>query len=133
MTTANVVAANVSLPLKSIHYAFEGALEGGSNYWLHSADLKEGFTKPDSKLVWWGHEEVLKHPFKIEVQFEDPQGDEGNNDGRKTLENVDLQRAVTLMAEKAPRHFADLAGGNPDRITYDVFMQMLVLGEIVYG
>ena len=60
------------------------------------------------------------------------EGDEGNQDGRKTLENADLPRAVTLMAEKAPRHFADLVGGNPDRITYDVFMQMLVLGEIVY-
>ncbi|AOG03458.1 hypothetical protein [Bosea sp. RAC05] len=131
--TSQTVSTSLSLPIRVVHGAIVGALEGGSRYWLHGAAKLEGYEKPGSSVVWWGHQEFFKQPFSFEAQFEDPNLDEGNNEGRRTLSNCDLNRAVSTMVDKAPRHFADLKAGNGDATTYDVFMQCLVLDDIVFG
>jgi hypothetical protein len=40
---------------------------------------------------------------------------------------------LALMAEKEPRHFGDFMGENDDATTSDVFLQLCLFGEVVYG
>lgn len=37
------------------------------------------------------------------------------------------------MAEKSPRHFADLLSEDDDATTHDVFIQHVLFGEVIYG
>lgn len=133
MTDSPIITVPVPVPLAMVHNAIIGSLEGRMSSWLHDAKLDEGYIKPGDNLVWWGHLEAFKQPFKFTVVYDDPELDEGNAQARKTIENADLEKALTLMAKGSAGHFADLINENDDEITHDVFMQYLVIGEVKYG
>lgn len=44
-----------------------------------------------------------------------------------------VEGGLKLMAEEHPRHFKDLISDNFDAITSDVFLQLAIFGELVYG
>ena len=48
-----------------------------------------------------------------------------------TLDNV--KKGLELMRDQYPRHYADLMEENDDAITGDVFLQLAVFGELIYG
>lgn len=133
------IKTTLKLSAKAIGYIFCGAFEGGSNYWLQSAELGKSEIRPDPKrnLVWYGHDEIYEGKFSFKVGYDDPDEDEGEGNGRKTLNYPeDVQKGLQIMAEKYAHHFCELAdeeNGNPDAITYDVAMQCIVLGDVIYG
>jgi hypothetical protein len=45
----------------------------------------------------------------------------------------EVEKGLVLMAEKAPQHFGDLISGNDDADTHDIAVQLMCMGEIVYG
>lgn len=136
MTAVSVtVTTTVEVPISIIVNAFVGAFEGGSTYWLREANLITGWRTdqpPGARMVWWGYEEVFANPFEISVEFDDPNS-ATDTMVKRTVKNEDIGRALALMANKSPRHFADLIAENDDAITHDVFMQYLILDDIVYG
>ena len=48
-----------------------------------------------------------------------------------TLE--DVKKGLELMRDQHPRHWADLVEENDDAITGDVWLQLTVFGELIYG
>lgn len=48
-----------------------------------------------------------------------------------TMENV--QKGLELMRDEYPRHYADLMEEEDDAITGDVWLQLAVFGELIYG
>ena len=48
-----------------------------------------------------------------------------------TLDNV--RKGLELMRDQYPRHYADLVEENDDLITGDVWLQLAVFGEVIYG
>lgn len=114
-----------------------GAFEGGSNYWLDSvkAVVPEGSAKyilerfaketPD-------YPPLYLTPFvdgcSIAIVEQDPQGKTPN-----PINMTTMHTALITLAAKYPRHFADLLSENDDATTADVFLQLCVFGEIVYG
>ena len=50
-----------------------------------------------------------------------------------TLNEEKIQEALDLMAEKYPRHYKDFVDENEDADTGDVFIQLFVFGEVIYG
>jgi hypothetical protein len=48
-----------------------------------------------------------------------------------TIENV--KKGLELMRDQYPRHYADLMEENDDLITGDVWLQLAVFGELIYG
>ena len=48
-----------------------------------------------------------------------------------TIEGV--KKGLELMRDQYPRHYADLMEENDDLITGDVWLQLAVFGEIIYG
>lgn len=61
--------------------------------------------------------------------------DDDRDDGKDTivLDLAAMQRGIQAMAEKEPRHFADLMSEDDDGITADVFMQCCAFGSVIYG
>lgn len=118
------------------------AFEGGSNYWymqtrsefpagVEYEDFREGgkFTLKD----YWHPLELI--PF-VEgctlIITTEAAGDEGDNKEYR-LDRAALMRGIQIMAEKCPRHFANVVGENDDAETGDVYLQCCLFGEIVYG
>lgn len=50
-----------------------------------------------------------------------------------TVTPVQIERALQLMADKYPRHWIDFINENTDATTGDVFLQLCVFKEVVYG
>jgi hypothetical protein len=46
---------------------------------------------------------------------------------------VEVQKGLELMRDKYPRHYADLVEEEDDAITGDVWLQLAVFGELIYG
>ncbi len=111
------------------------AFEGGSNYWYM---IEEFGMPPELKGV--PDEKVFRH-----LDYPTREGGyllvsdrkivecEG---GEVTIRKIDRDRlkvALNLMSQKYPRHFADFINENGDADTGDVFLQLAVLGDVVYG
>lgn len=116
------------------------ALEGGSNYWYRNADvlLPDGITIQDFREGGkFTDPDDYRHPYEIvpfvpgcELTLEhDAEGDWKV----AKINEAKLAEALKLMQEKHPRHYADVLNENDDAETGDVFLQLTVFGEIVFG
>lgn len=111
------------------------ALEGGSNYWYW---LGNDATKVINKLAPRNKDftdtlvdriyTALKAGGEIPVRdAEDPKTVLGK------LSMAGMVKAEILMHNKHQRHYADVICENDDATTGDVFFQLAVMEEIVYG
>ena len=105
------------------------AFEGGSNDWyvIKSFNYPKGQTK-ESLGIEFPHAELpLKEGGSLTI------GDLSNKKVNKILDRAAIVRGLKLMAEKQPRHWTDFMDENDDAITADVFLQLAVFGEVIYG
>lgn len=123
------VIATVRIPNQKIMDLITTAVEGGSHYWAR-------FKFPEKyKEKYKSFEQIPFKDGKIEVY--DIETDELL--GYLTLET--MRTGLQLMADRKDlkgkvvpaRHFKNLATDNEDAETADVFMQLSVMGEIVFG
>ena len=109
-----------------------GALEGGSNYWYFlgddASDIVEKYgdrsKTPYVDLMWKAIEAGETIPVR------------GNEDEDSILGSIDLvsiENGEQRMVDQYPEHFADLFAENDDATTADIWFQLAVLGELVYG
>lgn len=104
------------------------ALEGGSNYWylITAFNYPKGQTK-ESLGIEFQHLELPFRGGSITVaDAEDPSV-------VRILDREAIARGLTAMEEKRPREWADFIGENEDAETGDVFLQLCLFGEVVYG
>lgn len=123
------VRATVRIPNQKIQDLIVSSVEGGSNYWGK-------YKFPENwKNKYQSYEEI---PFKngnIEVY------DIETGELLGYLNRATIQTGLQLMADRKDmkgktvpaRHFKALATDNEDAETADVFMQLSVMGEIVFG
>ena len=127
------------VPVDEIRSLLVGALEGGSNYWMRIENYKfpEGTTKDDfktgkyavkSSCGYWCIAYVLPFVENGGVVIADDEDEK-----EYVLDLTKIQTGLQAMAVKAPRHFADFISENHDAETSDVFLQMCLFGELVYG
>lgn len=129
------------------------AFEGGSNYWcsitayqepkeIHPVlDKKKVFRHTDFPLLEGGA--VICRDTMEEPSTDEEDEPIENEDGtmvdappvytQLVLDREAIQRGLRLMAEKHPHHWANFVGDNSDAITGDVFLQLCLLGDIIYG
>ena len=123
------VRATVRIPNEKIQDMITTAVEGGSHYWAR-------FEFPDGwKEKYSSYAEI---PFKNgEIQVFDIETDELLG----VLNQATIQTGLQLLADRKDlkgkqvpaRHFKALATDNEDAETADTFLQLCVMGEIVYG
>ncbi len=109
------------LEWREIEGVLVSALEGGIGYWAQIDNVNG----PDysSKTC----ENIVKgtaHLLMTDVE-------DGQQNMR--LDRAAVEKGLKLMAEKFPRHMADILNGDDDAETGDVLVQLALLGEIVYG
>ena len=123
------VQAKVRIPNQKIQDLIISAVEGGSTYWAN-------FVYPANYKEKYGSYEQI--PFKNgNIEVFDIETDELLG----YLNRASIQTGLQLMADRKDmkgkvvpaRHFKALATDNEDAETADVFMQLCVMGEIVYG
>jgi len=123
------VKATVRIPIEKIQDLIIAAVEGGSHYWAR-------FVFPDNYQQNYGSYEQI--PFKggdITVY------DVETGELLGVLNRASLKVGLQLMADRKDmtgkqvpaRHFKALATDSEDAETADVFLQLSVMGEIVYG
>lgn len=123
--------AEVPVSHQDIAWAFCGVIEQGYD-WFHRFDPVDTPPTPGASH-WYADPEFFGRDFKIEVIYDNPEGEE-DKAVKKIITPVDVQEGLRLMAEKAPDDLANLISeSSADADTYDVFMQYVVLGEVVYG
>jgi len=110
------------------------AFEGGSNYWYMITENVE----PVFAAKPWGVDEY--HPSYISYPFSTGGAVLISDQEDEDFEPVALDRAAiargkNLMEsdEQYSRHFADVLNENDDADTGDVFLQLCVFGEVIYG
>lgn len=96
------------------------AFEGGSNYWYQIDNQTtpfEGFAG-----------EAWRQPGGILIKDMENEADPG-----KVLDAEAVERGLQLMADKFPSRWADFITENDDAETGDVFLQLCLFGEVIYG
>lgn len=107
------------------------AFEGGSGYWLKII----GYRKPSVVAKPWGNDytpDYISYPLSDDGAVVLWDQEEGGVK-RLRLDRAAIERGMALFSEKAPRHFGDWLAENDDAETGDVFIQLCLLGDIVYG
>lgn len=100
------------------------AFEGGSNFWVSGATPLGVQT---AVRPWYSDPEIWKAPA-LSIYLTDAETGE-----RYELTLEGARKGLVLMAEKHPRHWKDLVSDNMDAETADVWLQLSVFGEIVFG
>ncbi|KOX53843.1 hypothetical protein ADL19_14815 [Streptomyces purpurogeneiscleroticus] len=129
-------AFKVETPIKAelIADMVIGAFEGGITYWCAKArpvEPCEDCVTYEDKCPWYARTSLYEGDFKIRLQQHEEHKPGAGVDVFMTVESV--QKGLNLMAEKYPEHFSNMVSGNWDAETADVFVQLCVFGDIIYG
>jgi hypothetical protein len=109
------------------------AFEGGSNYWyrIEEFNYPAGTSRKD---VEYPH---LALPFLKGGSLLISTGGDHPNPNRKdgfwTLNHAALIKGWKLMHDEAPRHYGNAISEDHDAETGDVYLQMCLFGEVVFG
>jgi hypothetical protein len=105
------------------------ALEGGSNYWYNLPDLsmlpESSDGEPTAIRIT---DAVLNHDVKIPV-YDIEEDDELLGE----LSKESIQKALEIMSKDLSDLFSEILNEEGDAGTADVFFQLAVMGEIVFG
>jgi hypothetical protein len=119
-----------NIPEQRIADLMVTAIEGGSNHWCSSVRWVSDQPKPVGEHIWYSRPEVYAADH-MKLAIDEIIG--GRTVETYIVTREGFEKAFRLMAENHPSHFADFLADNEDAETADVFLQLLALGEIVYG
>jgi hypothetical protein len=125
-----------------------GALEGGSNYWYFLPDLKPiaPYMKPHEPLateitrILLEHRELklvvtevesMAYEDEVDLDADEPAASEIL--GYISAAKMEQAEMLMLKHPNIRRHLGDVLSGNDDASTADVYFQMVVMGDVVYG
>lgn len=117
------------LPQKTVESLLCCAWEGGSNYWVQCYDKRLPSKRADRKAVQYRYQAALYEGGACLMMLAD--GLDPRT--RYELTRPKLVQGLQLLARDYPRHFSVVLAGNEDARTGDVFLQLCLLGEVVYG
>jgi hypothetical protein len=109
-----------------------GALEGGSNYWYRLNDTKKFW---DLTAHLKGEKATSERvaaavlDFGASLEIEDIEN--GEKLGVLSLETIEAGEKI--MHDNHMHHYADILKEQDDAATADVWFQLAVMGDIVYG
>lgn len=118
------VNQKVTVPQERILDLLICGVEGGASYWM----TVEG--NWNAGTDGWLENKISKGT----LNFSNRQAaEEGEGVKIRTIDKLSLEAGLQLMAKKYPKHFNDFMNDNEDADTGDVFLQLVVLGELIYG
>jgi hypothetical protein len=123
------IQVTIPVSTQTIVDTFNTAIEVGSGYWLSEIDWgRIGEVAGDSQ------ERYAFLSTAIEDDDDQWKLHLTDDEGKRHIMNQDkLWLGMHLMARDYPRHFDDMINDNGDAITADIFLQCVLLGDVVYG
>jgi hypothetical protein len=134
-----VIACKREVTVEQVRNLLCTALEGGSNYWLvikrryfargiAYADFREGgkFQPPSQ---YFHPDELIPTVASCGLIVSTYDDEEKEYD----LNISTLRDGLQRMADKYPHHWKDFLDENEDAGTGDVFLQLCLFNEVVYG
>ena len=121
--TAVTIQVKHTIDKQRLEDLLVGAFEGGSNYWIARATPLRS-----------GRRDLYEAAFDggVNVYIAAERGDPRNGE-KYRLNLSNMERGLQVMADKYPRHLGDILAGEDDATTADVFLQLSLFGEVVYG
>lgn len=121
----------LEVPAQTIADLMVTAIEGGCNYWMsHFQASWIPKLKETCDLPWYAQEEVYKDPdFSIAIFVKD----EDEDSGLFILSQAGVVIGLSKLNSEFPEHARKIFEENYDVETADVFLQLCLFGEIVYG
>lgn len=108
------------------------AIEGGSNYWyLFGKEAMSIINKHVTKNTNSSFVDSLWAAIKLGLSI--PVRDVEHNEVIGEISLASIEKGEKILAEKHTAHLLDIIGENDDATTGDVWFQLCVLGELVYG
>lgn len=143
-TTEPSIAVTVNITEKRIGDLLCCAFEGGISYWACiigyriNGQTSEGNEPPAAPLPQYPY---LSLPLMeggaviLADREEVPRGQRKvpKSVKRFALDREAIQKGLNLMSKKFPAQFGNFASENEDATTGDIFVQLALFGEIVYG
>lgn len=133
------VQVQLDIPMKKIQGLLCNAFEGGSNYWYvidkfgkptEFVNHSDAFAKKGEKPEVFRHLDYPTNPGGYLI-ISDKEGDKRYCS--KRLDITSIKAGLTLMSTKQPRHFGNFMSDNDDADTGDVFLQLCLFGEVIFG
>lgn len=113
------------------------ALEGGSNYWYwlpsEARIIFEEYRKEKREPIVNMMFKAIQAGHKIPVHDAETIDDENDGDLLGYISKESIEKGERIMFEKHNQHYSDARNENDDATTGDVWFQLAVMGEIVYG
>jgi len=106
---------------ESIDNLLCGAFEGGSNYWYQINNVVTPYTGYAHEAWRTNNNGILIEDGEEEAEYE----------GYLNRESV--KRGLELMNRNYCQHWSDFIIGNDDAETSDLFLQLCVFGEVIFG
>lgn len=93
---------------------------------------------PEKNHVWYDQKQYFENPlWVVKVHYDDPNGEEGNGEAAQLIDETAFRAGLQKMADTySTSHFHDLIeddGCGADAITYDVLLQLIIFGDVIYG
>ncbi|WP_316196683.1 hypothetical protein [Bradyrhizobium sp. SZCCHNS3053] len=116
--------ASVSIDARKVADQIVTAIEGGSGYWMNSF-------KPEGEITtkvspWYDDENIWSGEFKIRVEVD-------GEDEPKFLTPESIRNGLNWLAQKHAWRIDQIVNESGDAETADVFIQVCLFGDIVYG
>ena len=129
---------NIEIEIDDKHIAglLCSGFEGGVGYWCRIMDYKipeEIHPVIDTEYVYKYCDYPLLPSGAVICRVIDEEGQTDESYTPLVLDREAIVRGLTLMAKSHPKHVGDFLSGNYDADTGDVFIQLSLLGSIVYG
>jgi hypothetical protein len=145
------IDTSIKLDTRRIADLMVGAFEQNfmTNQWCTAARLRKPnmveLTIKHGGRIWYDIPELWGGDFEIDIyEFDeavydggldpnDPQGRLPPGITKHTITHENIAKGLVLMCTLHPRHWGNFIAENDDAITADVFLQLVTLGEVVYG
>lgn len=109
------------------------------NYWpdvkLYKSDYEKGlFDECECLEDKWAVALLQGRGLVVYDRYEEESElNEGEEPKKYRVKLADVRRGLEKMRDEHPRHWADLVEENDDAITGDVWLQLTVFNELIYG
>ncbi|RJQ25042.1 hypothetical protein C4577_06565 [Candidatus Parcubacteria bacterium] len=129
------VQTEVEIPLPKMRDLLVSALEGGSNYWVDQLKFDFGDKKKEECVML---DEYSEEPLPLKYVLPFFPGTSLLIKPVEERKYYELNLTVIChglqeMANVFPVHFKNILEDNDDAETADVFLQVALFGELVYG
>jgi hypothetical protein len=122
------VTTVTNIPDSRIEDLLCDAFEGGSNYWYIIKKFNYPPGKDKKSLgIEFAHIQLPLRGGSLTV------GDIEGDMPDKVLDRAAIVKGLKLMSEKYPKHYADFLAENDDATTGDIFLQLALYDEIIFG